>query len=158
LDNFFGFFAGPGAKAYGATNPDPGDIPSFVGTNAKMKPQQQPQAQKGDQSKPGAAPQEEYMKFFDLINPIRIFNEIRTNVHQKLKENEEIRIQRNENIKSNLRSSNRTSPVEASPRRNVSMMPEIATMMSAPPPPLPDIAQASPSSPAGRRSPQQPGA
>ena len=157
-DNFFGFFAGPGAKSYGATNPDPGAIPSFVGTNAKMKPQQQPQAQKGDQSTPGAAPQagdqstpgaaprEEYMKFFDLINPIRIFNEFRTN------------FQRDENLRSNLRSSNRTSPVEPSPRRNVSMMPEIATMMSAPPPPLPDIAQASLSSPAGRRSPQQPGA
>ena len=88
----------------------------------------------------------EYMKFFDLINPIRIFNEFRTN------------FQRDENLRSNLRSSNRTSPVEPSPRRNVSMMPEIATMMSAPPPPLPDIAQASLSSPAGRRSPQQPGA
>ena len=32
-DNFFGFFVGPGSKAYGATNPDPGQIPSFVGTN-----------------------------------------------------------------------------------------------------------------------------
>lgn len=156
-DNFFGFFAGPGAEAYGATNPDPAAIPSFVGTNAKMKPQQQPQAQRGDQSKPGAAPQEK-MGFFEFINPIRIFNEIRTNVHQKLKENEEIRIQRNENIKSSLRSFNRTTPVEASPRRNVSMIPEIATMMSAPPPPLPDIAKTPPSSPAGRRSPQQPGA
>ena len=32
-DNFFGFFVGPGSESYGATNPDPGQIPSFVGTN-----------------------------------------------------------------------------------------------------------------------------
>ena len=41
-DNFFGFFVGPGSISYGASNPDPGQIPSFVGTNMPPVPQSAP--------------------------------------------------------------------------------------------------------------------
>ena len=37
-DNFFGSFVGPGSIAYAATNPDPADIPSFVGTQQMVAP------------------------------------------------------------------------------------------------------------------------